>query len=71
MNVDYKVFLTIFEDVSGFGVWIYPDDEQLKPPLGSIDLKLCQQHRISEAPRDICARLSNSVADTRTKFRDS
>lgn len=69
-NIKYRGFLTLFEDVSGYGAWnrrwcylcnnkinfwLYPDDEQ-KPSLGEIDLKLCRTDQISICPREICAR---------------
>lgn len=78
-NVDYKAFLTMFDDVSGFGAWHrrwchlkgnilnywkYPDDE-LKPSIGSIDLTMCKQTKIAVASRDVCARLNTILVELR------
>ena len=64
-------FLTMFEDVSGFGAWHrrwfaleghtisywkYPDDEKYKEPMGVVDLKSCITENVDIIPRDICAR---------------
>lgn len=77
VNIDYRGFLTMFEDISGFGAWHrrwcrlhgtvlsywkYPDDER-KPPIGTLDLSTCEQHKISIAPRDICARMNTMLLE--------
>lgn len=77
VNIDHKAFLTMFEDISGFGAWHrrwchlhgnilsywkYPDDER-KPPIGSIDLSTCEQQKITTAPRDMCARLNTLLIE--------
>ncbi|NWI52305.1 ANLN protein, partial [Calyptomena viridis] len=69
--VEEKGFLTMFEDVSGFGAWhrrwcvlagncisywTYPDDEKRKHPLGRINLANCTNHQIEAANREFCAR---------------
>ncbi|XP_074055348.1 anillin isoform X2 [Macrotis lagotis] len=69
--VEEKGFLTIFEDVSGFGAWhrrwcvlsgncisywTYPDDEKRKGPLGRINLANCTSRQIEPANREFCAR---------------
>ncbi|XP_074140630.1 anillin isoform X2 [Sminthopsis crassicaudata] len=69
--VEEKGFLTIFEDVSGFGAWhrrwcvlagncisywTYPDDEKRKAPLGRINLANCTSRQIEPANREFCAR---------------
>ncbi|NXA09293.1 ANLN protein, partial [Sapayoa aenigma] len=69
--VEEKGFLTMFEDVSGFGAWhrrwcvlsgncisywTYPDDEKRKHPLGWINLANCTNHQIEPANREFCAR---------------
>ncbi|XP_030368854.1 anillin isoform X2 [Scaptodrosophila lebanonensis] len=76
--VEYKGFLTMFEDISGFGAWHrrwcylngsvlnfwkYPDDEKKKTPMGSIDLNACTSQKVSTAPRDICARLNTMLLE--------
>ncbi|XP_010150955.1 PREDICTED: actin-binding protein anillin, partial [Eurypyga helias] len=70
-SVEEKGFLTMFEDVSGFGAWhrrwcvlsgncisywTYPDDEKRKHPLGRINLANCANHQIEPANREFCAR---------------
>lgn len=80
VSVDYRGFLTMFEDVSGFGAWHrrwcrlhghvlsywkYPDDEKKKAPIGSIDLYNCCSQKISLAPRDVCARLNTMLLELR------
>lgn len=77
VNIDHKGFLTMFEDISGFGAWHrrwcrlhgnvlsywkYPDDER-KPPIGSLDLSACEQQKITTAPRDVCARLNTFLLE--------
>nr|XP_020820044.1 anillin isoform X2 [Phascolarctos cinereus] len=69
--VEEKGFLTIFEDVSGFGAWhrrwcvlsgncisywTYPDDEKRKTPIGRINLANCTSRQIEPANREFCAR---------------
>ncbi|XP_014797829.1 PREDICTED: actin-binding protein anillin isoform X2 [Calidris pugnax] len=70
-SVEEKGFLTMFEDVSGFGAWhrrwcvlagncisywTYPDYEKQKHPLGRINLANCTNHQIEPANREFCAR---------------
>ncbi|XP_076975856.1 anillin isoform X3 [Tamandua tetradactyla] len=70
-RVEEKGFLTIFEDVSGFGAWhrrwcvlsgncisywTYPDDEKRKTPIGRINLANCTSRHIEPANREFCAR---------------
>ncbi|KAM3821067.1 anillin [Vipera latastei] len=69
--MEERGFLTMFEDVSGFGAWhrrwcalsgncisywTYPDDEKKKHPLGSINLANCTNRHIEPANREFCAR---------------
>ncbi|XP_053322645.1 anillin isoform X2 [Spea bombifrons] len=69
--VEEKGFLTMFEDVSGFGAWhrrwcvlsgycisywTYPDDERRKNPIGRINLANCTSKKIEPANREFCAR---------------
>lgn len=80
VTVDYRGFLTMFEDVSGFGAWHrrwcrlyghvlsywkYPDDEKRKAPIGSIDLQHCCTQKVTVAPRDVCARLNTLLLEFR------
>ncbi|XP_070582394.1 anillin isoform X2 [Erythrolamprus reginae] len=70
-GVEERGFLTMFEDVSGFGAWhrrwcallgncisywTYPDDEKKKHPMGSINLANCTNCQIEPANREFCAR---------------
>ncbi|KAG8201252.1 hypothetical protein JTE90_019890 [Oedothorax gibbosus] len=75
LHAEHKVvekgFLTMFEDVSGFGAWHrrwcsldsrhlsfwkYPDDEAKKEPIGVIDLRQCVTAQVKLVSRDVCAR---------------
>ncbi|KAM4630453.1 anillin [Polymixia lowei] len=70
-KVEERGFLTMFEDVSGFGAWhrrwcvlsgycisywTYPDDEKRKNPIGRINLANCISKRVEPANREFCAR---------------
>ncbi|XP_054619940.1 anillin isoform X2 [Dunckerocampus dactyliophorus] len=70
-RVEEKGFLTMFEDVSGFGAWhrrwcvlsgycisywTYPDDEKRKNPIGRINLANCTSIAVEPANREFCAR---------------
>ncbi|KAJ0054757.1 hypothetical protein NL108_001387 [Boleophthalmus pectinirostris] len=70
-NVEERGFLTMFEDVSGFGAWhrrwcvlsgycisywTYPDDERRKSPIGRINLANCTSKKVEPANREFCAR---------------
>ncbi|KAM7121531.1 anillin isoform 1-T1 [Molossus nigricans] len=70
-SVEERGFLTIFEDVSGFGAWhrrwcilsgncisywTYPDDEKRKNPIGRINLANCTSRQVEPANREFCAR---------------
>lgn len=70
-RVEEKGFLTMFEDVSGFGAWhrrwcvlsgycisywTYPDDEKRKNPMGRVNLANCTSHKVEPANREFCAR---------------
>lgn len=84
VNIDHKAFLTMFEDVSGFGAWHrrwcrlhgsilsywkYPDDER-KPPIGSLDLSACEQQKITTVPREMCARLNTLLVELKRPRQD-
>ncbi|KAI5615934.1 anillin, partial [Silurus asotus] len=70
-HVQERGFLTMFEDVSGFGAWhrrwcvlsgycisywTYPDDEKRKNPIGRINLASCTSRKVEPANREFCAR---------------
>ncbi|CAL4065742.1 unnamed protein product, partial [Meganyctiphanes norvegica] len=70
-GITERGFLTMFEDVGGFGAWnrrwcvlsgkhlrywSYPDDENKREASGSIDLRTCTNRRIELVARDVCAR---------------
>ncbi|CAI5689753.1 unnamed protein product [Oreochromis niloticus] len=70
-KVEERGFLTMFEDVSGFGAWhrrwcvlsgycisywTYPDDEKRKNPIGRINLSNCTSKAVEPASREFCAR---------------
>lgn len=78
VSVEYRGFLTMFEDISGFGAWHrrwchlngtmlsywkYPEDEKKKLPMGSIDLYTCITQKVTLVPRDICARLNTILLE--------
>lgn len=70
-KVEERGFLTMFEDVSGFGAWhrrwcvlsgycisywTYPDDEKRKNPIGRLNLANCTSRKVEPANREFCAR---------------
>ncbi|RXN05396.1 actin-binding anillin isoform X2 [Labeo rohita] len=70
-RIEERGFLTMFEDVSGFGAWhrrwcvlsgycisfwTYPDDEKRKHPIGRINLANCTSRKVEPANREFCAR---------------
>uniref|UniRef100_A0AAY5F6N2 Anillin n=1 Tax=Electrophorus electricus TaxID=8005 RepID=A0AAY5F6N2_ELEEL len=70
-RVEERGFLTMFEDVSGFGAWhrrwcvlsgycisywTYPDDEKRKNPIGRLNLANCVSRKVEPANREFCAR---------------
>ncbi|XP_017476336.1 PREDICTED: actin-binding protein anillin-like [Rhagoletis zephyria] len=84
--VEHRGFLTMFEDISGFGAWHrrwcylngsvlnywkYPDDERKKAPIGSIDLYACRTQKVTVAPRDICARLNTMLLEFERPAREN
>ncbi|XP_017761965.1 PREDICTED: actin-binding protein anillin-like [Eufriesea mexicana] len=77
--VEHRGFLTMFEDVSGFGAWHrrwcllkgstlsywkYPDDERKKAPIGSLDLQNVSTTNVGLVSRDICARPNTFLLET-------
>ncbi|MCL4126176.1 UNVERIFIED_CONTAM: hypothetical protein GTU68_024644 [Idotea baltica] len=70
-GVSEKTFLTMFDDVGGYGAWnrrwcvlngpsisywSYPDDENKKESLGVLDLRMCTTRKVELVSRDVCAR---------------
>ncbi|XP_078607192.1 anillin-like isoform X1 [Branchiostoma floridae x Branchiostoma japonicum] len=70
-GVEERGFLTMFQDVGGFGswhrrwcvlsnwrlaYWTYPDDERRKDPIGVIDVGQCITKNITTVSREWCAR---------------
>lgn len=85
-TVEFRGFLTMFDDVSGFGAWHrrwchlqgttlnywkYPDDETKRTPIGSIDLQQCKSAKIGPVPRDICARLNTIMLEVERPSQES
>ncbi|KAG8228661.1 hypothetical protein J437_LFUL008898 [Ladona fulva] len=73
-------FLTMFDDVSGFGAWHrrwcllhgdklaywkYPEDERKKEPIGWINLNACITQKVGPVPREICARPNTFLLETK------
>ncbi|KAK8401672.1 hypothetical protein O3P69_001061 [Scylla paramamosain] len=70
-GITERGFLTMFEDVGGYGAWNrrwcvlsgmhlrfwrYPDDETRKEASGKLDLRSCTTRHIELVSRDVCAR---------------
>ncbi|XP_033626167.1 anillin-like [Asterias rubens] len=81
-NVSESGFLTMFDDISGFGAWHrrwctlsggyisfwkYPDDENHKAPIGTIDLRQCVTNEVAPISRILCARPNTFELVTRQK----
>lgn len=79
VSVEHRGFLTMFEDLSGFGAWHrrwcllkgsalsywkYPDDERKKTPIGSLDLQGVTTMNVGLVSRDICARPNTFLLET-------
>ncbi|XP_054275787.1 anillin-like isoform X3 [Macrosteles quadrilineatus] len=86
VDVEHRGFLTMFEDVSGFGAWHrrwcllkgdklsywkYPDDERKKIPLDTIELTMCVTREVDVVPRDVCARPNTFLLETSRPARDT
>lgn len=84
VDVDHCGFLTMFDDISGFGAWHrrwsrlsgntlyywkYPEDEKKKEALGQLDLTNIVSERVDIAPRAICARLHTILLESRRERR--
>ncbi|XP_064455792.1 anillin-like [Ornithodoros turicata] len=70
-DIEHKGFLTLFQDIGGFGAWTrlwcylrgsdivfwrYPDEEQEKVPIDSINLRHCISKDVHILPCIECAR---------------
>ncbi|XP_072014096.1 uncharacterized protein [Amphiura filiformis] len=70
-NVTHRGWLTMFDDISGYGAWhrrwcvlnngfisywTFPDQEKIKPPIGSIDLHTSSTEEVAPISRILCAR---------------
>ncbi|XP_023289978.1 anillin isoform X2 [Orussus abietinus] len=79
VSVEHRGFLTMFEDISGFGAWHrrwcllkngslsywkYPDDERKKEPIGVLDLRDVTTIDVNLVSRDICARPHTFLLET-------
>ncbi|XP_071447088.1 anillin-like [Hetaerina americana] len=79
-NAEERGFLTMFEDISGFGAWHrrwcllhedrlsfwkYPEDERKKEPIGWVNLNACSNESVGPVPRHICARPNTFLLETR------
>ncbi|XP_028905082.1 anillin isoform X2 [Ornithorhynchus anatinus] len=84
-HIEERGFLTIFEDVSGFGAWhrrwcvlsgysisywTYPDDEKRKNPMGRLNLANCTSRQIEPVNREFCARRNTFELITARPQRD-
>lgn len=84
MDDELRGFLSMFDDISGLGAWHrrwcllsehtlsfwkYPDEENKKVPLGSIDLRSVVTNKVGLVSRDICARLHTFLLET-TRARE-
>ncbi|KAG7468483.1 hypothetical protein MATL_G00143220 [Megalops atlanticus] len=81
-HIQHRGFLTMFEDVNGFGAWHrhwfcleesrlsywnYPNDEHIRTAEGSISLASCSSHCVRPVTRDSCARPNTfELVNTRT-----
>nr|CAD7443562.1 unnamed protein product [Timema bartmani] len=84
LDITHRGFLTMFQDVGGFGAWHrrwcllkgaylsywkYPDDEKKKEPMGRIDLNKCITEVVGLVTRDLCARPNTFLLETRRVAR--
>jgi len=83
-QVAYRGFLTMFDDVSGFGAWHrrwfvlegnrlaywkYPENQKTQDPIGTIDLGGSITETVSIAPREICSRMHTFLLESRRPGR--
>ncbi|KAK2583292.1 hypothetical protein KPH14_009296 [Odynerus spinipes] len=80
ITIEYHNFLTIFDYVSGFGIWQrrwcllkgttlsyweYPYHEGKKTPLGSLDLRGVSTTSVELAPLSVCMRPNTLLLETK------
>jgi len=78
-QVTNRGFLTMFDDVSGFGAWHrrwfvlegnslsfwkYPENEKVQEPIGRLDLGQSITEKVSLCPREICSRMHTFMLET-------
>jgi len=78
-QVTNRGFLTMFDDVSGFGAWHrrwfvlegnslsfwkYPENEKVQEPIGRLDLGQSVTRSVTLCPRDICSRMHTFMLET-------
>jgi len=78
-QVTNRGFLTMFDDVSGFGAWHrrwfvlegnslsfwkYPENEKVQDPIGRLDLGQSVTRSVSLCPREICSRMHTFMLET-------
>lgn len=86
VDVSHSGFLTMFDDINGFGAWHrrwcrlsghtiyywkYPEDERRKEPIGQLELSNCITEKVNLAPRHVCARLHTTLLEfKRPRYED-
>jgi actin-binding protein anillin len=85
-QVKFRGFLTMFDDVSGYGAWHrrwfvlegnrlsywkYPESQKTQEPIGSIDLGGCITENVHIAPREICSRFNTCLLESRRPAKSS
>lgn len=78
-QVTNRGFLTMFDDVSGFGAWHrrwfvlegnslsfwkYPENEKVQEPIGRLDLGQSVTKSVTLCPREICSRMHTFMLET-------
>eukprot|EP00092_Neocalanus_flemingeri_P040288 GFUD01043883.1.p1 GENE.GFUD01043883.1~~GFUD01043883.1.p1 ORF type:complete len:1410 (-),score=481.54 GFUD01043883.1:150-4379(-) len=78
-KVTNRGFLTMFDDVSGFGAWHrrwfvlegnslsfwkYPENEKVQEPIGRLDLGQSVTRNVSLCPREVCSRMHTFMLET-------
>ena len=84
-RVEQTGFLTLFNDVNGYGDWCrrwcrlsgnslyfwkYPEDEGKKEAVSErISLDRCVNETVELAPKEVCSRMNTLLLDTRRQYR--